>query len=170
MGIEVLPPIAHGSEPADFRVGRNIRFGLERQERGAGAVEAISREDGGPFASIWDFAAGSTAAREQEGDRGAGRGGAPDPPAPPRRGMLEVLPQAQAAGQKVQLDAQLGQGSFFDRGDDADTGLTRAAAARRARPAERLGEGDVLGLFPSSHPLKEVRRRCAARVECCCPT
>src|SRR2546430_17461044 len=39
-----------------------------------------------------------------------------------RKGMLSVLEQAQAAGQKSQQDAEIGQGSIFDMMDLGDGG------------------------------------------------
>ena len=64
--------------------------------------------------------------------------------------MLEALPAAQSAGQKAQEDAQLGQGSIFDFGDDAG-GRRRAPPqahapaadlGRRVRPRRAAGDGE----------------------------
>ena len=171
MGIEVLPPDVNVSSH-DFRVvGGNIRFGLDAVKNvGAGAVEAIitAREDGGPFASIWDFCRRVDCRPvNKKAIEALVKCGALDSTGATRRGMLEVLPQAQAAGQKVQLDAQLGQGSFFDSGDDADTGPDLPVPLL---PDERdqlnAWEKETLGLFLSSHPLKEVQAALRARVEC----
>src|SRR5205823_9537451 len=52
-----------------------------------------------------------------------------------RKGMLEVLEQAQGAGQKAQQDALISQGSIFDL-DGADA----------AADGERAREGDEHGL------------------------
>ena len=50
--------------------------------------------------------------------------------------MLETLPAAQAAGQKSQEDAQLGQGSIFDFGEAGEgEGATRASVQRPPVPA-----------------------------------
>jgi DNA polymerase-3 subunit alpha len=88
--------------------------------------------------------------------------------------MLEVMPQAQAAGQKAQQDAQMGQGSIFDGLDDGGGDQPGAGAKTRlpvpALPDERQDlnamEKETLGLFLSSHPLKEVRAALRAAVEC----
>jgi DNA polymerase-3 subunit alpha len=81
--------------------------------------------------------------------------------------MLEVLEQAQSAGQQAQLDAQIGQGSIFDMGDVGGAGSEAADAFRPSHPPipdeefdqrELLAvEKEAIGLFISLHPLKEVR-------------
>jgi DNA polymerase III subunit alpha len=97
----------------------------------------------------------------------------------PRKGMLAVLEQAQAAGQKTQLDAQIGQGSIFDMlgggsdGDGTGAGGAFAAPAHPPIPAEEFDQAELLaiekesiGLFISAHPLKEVREALRAAVDC----
>ena len=93
--------------------------------------------------------------------------------------MLEILPQAQGAGQKTQQDALLGQGSIFDFDEPVGGAAAAARAAGSPRPThppvpqldddpkERNAmEKETLGLFLSSHPLKEVRPALRARVDC----
>jgi len=92
--------------------------------------------------------------------------------------MLEVLPQAQASGQKAQDDALRGQGSIFDLGGNGteaeDDPLAGAFASQRPPiPADEFGqrelltlEKETLGTFLSSHPLKEVRDALRERVDC----
>ncbi len=53
-----------------------------------------------------------------------------------RKGMLSVLEQAQGAGQKVQQDLEIGQGSIFD-GFDWGGGAATTPAARRPRSPRR---------------------------------
>ena len=58
MGIEILPPDVNLSDHEFVVVDGDIRFGLDAVKGvGYSAVEAIkaAREEGGPFASIWDF-------------------------------------------------------------------------------------------------------------------
>jgi DNA polymerase-3 subunit alpha len=86
-----------------------------------------------------------------------------------RTGTLEVLPRAQAAGQQAQQDAQRGQGSFFDfDGGGADAGHNDLPIPPLPDERAQLNawEKETLGLFLSSHPLKEVRPALKARVEC----
>ena len=91
-----------------------------------------------------------------------------------RAGMLEVLPQAQGAGAKTQQDAQLGQGSIFDDPEPVAGGGASAFGKQHppvpSIPDDRKQlnewEKETLGLFLSSHPLKEVRPALRAKVEC----
>ena len=86
-----------------------------------------------------------------------------------RKGMLSVLEQAQAAGSKSQQDALIGQGSIFDLGIDAGDADGAAATAAFAGPSHApipgeefdqnemlAAEKESLGLFVSTHPLKEL--------------
>ena len=181
MGIDVLPPDVNSSDH-DFVVsGKSIRFGLDAVKNvGHQAVEAIlAARATGEFASIWDFC-----------DRVDGRTvnkraieclvkcGALDSTGATRRGMLEVLPQAQASGQKAQDDALRGQGSIFDfgGGEAPDAGPSPNGAFGSQRPpvpAEEFGqrelltlEKETLGTFLSAHPLAEVREALRERIDC----
>jgi DNA polymerase III subunit alpha len=178
MGIEVLPPDVNSSDHS-FVVSENaIRFGLDAVKNvGYAAVEAIlrAREDK-PIASIWDFC-------ERVDSRAVNKRaieclikcGALDSTGATRKGMLEALPAAQSAGQKAQEDAQMGQGSIFDFGDEAGGGGIAATQAQHRPPisavefdrAELLAlEKETLGTYLSSHPLAEVRGALQARVDC----
>jgi DNA polymerase-3 subunit alpha len=199
MGIEILPPDVNLSDheftveaPADpSKVSEsasslgNIRFGLDAV-KGVGyqAVEAIkrAREEGGKFTSLWDFC-------ERVDNRTVNKKaiealikcGALGSTGASRKGMLIVLEQAQAAGQKAQQDALIGQGSIFDMepaGASAQASPS-AQASGLARPihapipaaefdqAELLAvEKESIGLFVSAHPLKPLREAMRARVDC----
>src|SRR5689334_21840556 len=167
MGIDVLPPDVNSSDHSFVVSEKAIRFGLDAVKNvGHQAVEAILRaREEKPIESIWDFC-------ERVDSRAVNKRaveclikcGALDSTGATRRGMLEILPAAQSAGQKAQEDAQLGQGSIFDfaepaAGDDAKT----AAHQHRPIPAEEFDraemlamEKEVLGTYLSSHPLAEV--------------
>jgi DNA polymerase-3 subunit alpha len=175
MGIEVLPPDVNQSGH-DFKVVEgNIRFGLDAVKNvGSQAVAAImrAREEGGPFQSIWDFCRRvDCRAVNKKAIESLVKCGALDSLPGTRTGLMHVLAQAQGAGQKAQQDAQLGQGSFFDMAGGSDPD----AAAHRDLPVPPLPderealnawEKETLGLFLSSHPLKEVRPALRARVDC----
>jgi DNA polymerase-3 subunit alpha len=178
MGIEVLPPDVNSSG-SDFAVveGR-VRFGLTAVKGvGEAAVRAIvaAREEGGPFTSLWDFC------ERVDGQlmnkrvlESLIKCGAFDSTGATRRGMLEVLEQAAAAGQKAQADALLGQGSIFDLGGDGDGDAALAPATRHRPPIEAPEfdrrellalEKETLGLFITSHPLADVREQLQRKVD-----
>jgi DNA polymerase III subunit alpha len=198
MGIEILPPDVNLSDH-EFTVGApseegglgSIRFGLDAV-KGVGyqAVEAIkrAREDedpgvGHPFTSIWDFCERvDSRTVNKKAIEALVKCGALGSTGATRRGMLEVLEKAQAKGQQVQQDAQIGQGSIFDLQEDAAS----AAGASGAPPANIFAapvhpsipteefeqpellaaEKEAIGLFVSAHPLKPVRDALRARVDC----
>ena len=175
MGIEVLPPDVNQSGH-DFKVVEgNIRFGLDAVKGlGYQAVEAIiqAREEEGPFTSVWDFCRRvDCQAVNKKASDSLVKCGAFDSLPGTRTGMMEALPRAQAAGQQAQEDARSGQSSFFD----LDGGGGEDAAAHHDPPIVPLPddrkqlnewEKETLGLFLSSHPLKEVRPALRARVDC----
>ncbi len=182
MGIGVLPPDVNLSDHEFVVVDGDIRFGLDAVKGlGHAAVEAIksAREEGGPFTSLWDFCARvDPRCANKKAIEALVKCGAFSSTGDSRKGMLSVLEQAQAAGQKTQQDAEIGQGSIFDMLDAAPAGggggLPDAfAPAYPPIPAEEFEQGELLaiekeaiGLFLSAHPLKEVREALYAKVDC----
>jgi len=175
MGIEVLPPDVNASDHGFVVAGNSIRFGLDAVKNvGHAAVEAIiAARESGPFTSIWDFCERVDArAVNKRAIECLIKCGALDSTAAPRKGMLEVLAQAQASGQQAQEDSRRGQGSIFDL-DGGGTGGAPATPAHRPVPAEEFDqrellrlEKETLGTFLSDHPLSAVRDALAARVDC----
>jgi DNA polymerase-3 subunit alpha len=175
MGIEILPPDVNLSGHEFIVVERNIRFGLDAV-KGVGyqAVEAIirARDEGGPFSSLWDFCErvdGRTV--NKKAIEALIKCGALGSTGATRRGMLEVLEQAQGAGQKAQQDALIGQASIFDLGE-IDAPANGHAAVRPPIPTIEFEQGELLavekeaiGLFISAHPLKAVREALATAVD-----
>ncbi|MGH2848160.1 MAG: DNA polymerase III subunit alpha [Thermoleophilaceae bacterium] len=179
MGIEVLPPDVNSSDHGFIVAGNSIRFGLDAVKNvGHAAVETIiaARKSGGEFESIWDFCdRADSRAVNKRAIECLVKCGALDSTGATRRGMLEVLAQAQSAGQQHQEDSRRGQGSIFDLdgglGDDAPAG---GVAPPRHPPVPdtefdqrellRL-EKETLGTFLSAHPLSEVRDALRARVD-----
>ncbi|MCW3046688.1 MAG: polymerase alpha subunit [Solirubrobacterales bacterium] len=168
MGIEILPPDVNLSDHEFIVVEGNIRFGLDAVKGvGYAAVEAIkAARETGPFESLWDFCARiDPRAVNKKAIEALVKCGAFGSTGASRKGMLAVLEQAQAAGQKQQLDAQIGQGSIFDLGDSTTASAATAFAPSHPpippeefEQAELLAiEKDSIGLFISAHPLKEVR-------------
>ncbi|HEX2468055.1 MAG TPA: OB-fold nucleic acid binding domain-containing protein, partial [Solirubrobacterales bacterium] len=182
MGIEVLPPDVNSSDHGFVVSGNSIRFGLDAVKNvGHAAVEAMlaARARGGPFTSIWDFCKRvDTRAVNKRAIECLIKCGALDSTGASRRGMLEVLAQAQGSGQKVQEDALRGQGSIFDLGGDGaglgSSGLSGAGPGEHpVVPADEFDqrellrlEKETLGTFLSAHPLSEVREALRARVDC----
>ena len=178
MGIEVLPPCVNTSDHGFVVSGKCIRFGLDAVKNvGHAAVEAIiaARGADGSFESIYDFC-------ERVDNRTVNKRaveclikcGALDSTGATRKGMLDALPMAAAAGQKAQEDSRLGQGSIFDLGGD---GASAGPSQRSQHPplglvefekGELLAlEKETLGTYLSSHPLADVRD--ALRVKADCP-
>jgi DNA polymerase-3 subunit alpha len=181
MGIEILPPDVNESDHEFVVFSGNIRFGLDAV-KGVGfqAVEAIkdARADGGPFTSIWDFCARvDCRCVNKKAIEALIKCGAFGSTGASRRGMLMVLEQAQGAGQKAQLDAQIGQGSIFDLGGGGGGGSEAAASPFAAPshppiPSEEFDQAELLalekesiGLFISAHPLKPLREALRMRVD-----
>jgi DNA polymerase III subunit alpha len=182
MGIDVLPPDVNSSVHGFVVSGNSIRFGLDAVKNvGHAAVGAIisRREAEGPFESIWDFCERVDArAVNKRAIECLVKCGALDSTGASRRGMLEVLAQAQASGQKAQDDASRGQASIFDFGGESP-GADPAGSAGAMTPSHlpvpgeefdqrellRL-EKETLGTFLSAHPLSEVRDALSARVDC----
>jgi DNA polymerase-3 subunit alpha len=195
MGIEILPPDVNLSDH-EFTVGASadegglgsIRFGLDAV-KGVGyqAVEAIkrAREDGSEFTSLWDFCERvDSRTVNKKAIEALVKCGAFGSTGATRKGMLEVLEQAQANGQKLQQDALIGQGSIFDLQEDVGGGASGSASASTpgaglARPVHPpipleefdqpellAAEKEAIGLFVSAHPLKPLREALRARVDC----
>jgi DNA polymerase III subunit alpha len=181
MGIDVLPPDVNSSDHGFVVSGKSIRFGLDAVKNvGHAAVQAIiqARERGGPFSSIWDFCERVDArAVNKRAVECLVKCGALDSTGDSRRGMLEVLAQAQASAQKAQEDARRGQGSIFDLGGEPAAGpdpeINGATSHRPPVPAAEFDqrellrlEKETLGTFLSAHPLGEVREALRERVDC----
>ncbi|HET8813662.1 MAG TPA: DNA polymerase III subunit alpha [Solirubrobacterales bacterium] len=177
MGIDVLPPDVNSSDHS-FVVSENaIRFGLDAVKNvGHSAVEAILRaREERPIESIWDFCERvDSRAVNKRAIECLVKCGALDSTDASRKGMLEILPSAQSAGQKAQEDAQLGQGSIFDFGDEGEGGPAQSRAQHRPPipaaefdRAEMLAmEKETLGTYLSSHPLTELGPALRAKVDC----
>ncbi len=185
MGIAILPPDVNLSDHEFVVVDGNIRFGLDAV-KGVGyqAVEAIksARGDDGesrPFTSLFDFCERvDNRAVNKKAIEALIKCGAFGSTNDSRKGMLMVLEQAQAAGQKSQQDALIGQGSIFDLGP-ADGGASNGASGAFAGPTHApipgdefdqtellAGEKEALGLFISAHPLKDVGPALRAKADC----
>jgi DNA polymerase-3 subunit alpha len=171
--IEVLPPDVNESQ-VDFAVVEGkIRFGLNAVKNvGEATCRAIvaAREEGGPFASIWDFTerVDPAVANKRSLESLVSCGGL-DSTGASRKGMLHVLEDALSYGQKRQQDRLLGQASIFDLGDSPATSPRHHAnvPVEEFEKAELLRlEKESLGLYVSEHPLNAIRDQLRRRTDC----
>ena len=127
---------------------------------GEGAASALiaARDEGGPFESIWDFTerVDPTVSNKRVLEALVKCGALPGS----RKGMLEVLEQAVAWGQKQQADRLAGQGSIFDLGpaEEEKPRHHPLTPTDEFEKSELLKlEKEVLGLYVSEHPLAAIR-------------
>ena len=172
MGIEVLPPDVNTSDVEFTVVEGKIRFGMNAVKGvGVGAIEAIirAREEGEPFASVFDFCARVDAQMANKRVLEALiRAGAFDSTGDPRRGMLEVLPLAMSDGERKRKDAANGQGDLFGgMAADAEGGHPRPTVPRTEWDQTTLlrFEKEALGLYVSAHPLQGLREQLHDEIE-----
>jgi DNA polymerase-3 subunit alpha len=175
MGLEVLPPDINESV-LDFRgVEGRIRFGLNAVKNvGENAIRNIleARKSGGPFCDLFDFCErvdmGMVNGRALESLL---KSGAMDSIGPSRRGMLLVLPQAMSHGKKTRSDSDRGQGSIFDLMGTSGPATPADGGRVNGHPPVEIPKTDfskeellalekeTLGLYVSSHPLKDLRHQ-----------
>jgi DNA polymerase III subunit alpha len=173
MGIDVLPPDVNQSQ-LDFAVVEGkIRFGLSAVKNvGEPAARAIirARDEDGPFTSIWDFCERvDPAAANKRALESLVKCGALDSTGDSRLGMLEVLEQALAWGQRQQQDRLAGQGSIFDLGEPSDAKPRHhpPVPVRDTDKNELLRmEKETLGVYVSEHPLHAIRDQLRAKTDC----
>ncbi len=178
MGIQILPPDVNLSDHRFVVVDGNIRFGLDAVKGvGYAAVEAIkAARASGPFTDIFDFCERvDSRTVNKKAIEALIKCGAFGTTGATRMGMLAVLEQAQAAGQKAQQDAQIGQSSIFDLGvelglDGGDVSARRPSHAPipdgEFEQSELLAmEKESVGLYISAHPLKAVGAALGARTD-----
>src|SRR5688572_5770944 len=183
MGIEILPPDVNLSDHEFVVLDGNIRFGLDAVKGvGYAAVEAMkaARDKDGEFTSLWEFCERVDGrAVNKKAIEALIKCGAFDSTGATRKGMLDVLESAQSAGQKAQLDAQIGQGSIFDLGgfggEDEGGASPFGGPAHPPIPIEEFDKRELLaaekesiGIFISEHPLKRVRDALRVKADATC--
>ncbi len=170
MGIEVLPPDVNESATDFAVVEGKIRFGLNAVKNvGDSAARTIiaARAEGGPFASIWDFTERvDPQVVNKRALESLVKCGALDSTGASRMGMLAVLEQALAYGQKLAADRLAGQASIFDTDFGAVEAETEKQRHHPAVPTTEFEksellklEKETLGLYVSEHPLQAVREQ-----------
>jgi DNA polymerase III subunit alpha len=174
MGLDVLPPDVNQSG-SDFRVTgeREIRFGLTAVKGvGENAVASIvaARELDGAYTSLWDFCRRVDQAQvNKRALESLIRAGALDSTGASRQGMLAALPTAMSLASRRRLDAAAGQESLFGMLDAAAAAIELDPPITAAEmPHDELlaCEKEALGLYVSSHPLKDCRAQLARAVSC----
>jgi DNA polymerase-3 subunit alpha len=165
-GIEVLPPDVNESF-RDFTVTDNkIRFGLAAVKNvGTAAIESIitAREEGGPFANIYDFC-------ERIDLRKANKKvleslikcGAFDATHAHRSQLFTVCETAVERGQEKQREKNDRQKSIFELiSNDESSGITEPEYPSMPEWPEKellANEKETLGFFISSHPLSSYEK------------
>jgi DNA polymerase-3 subunit alpha len=175
MALAVLPPDVNVSR-SDFSVTgpAEIRFGLTAVKGvGENAVAAIiaARDEGGPFASIWDFCRRVDQAQvNKRALESLIRSGALDSTGATRFGMLDAVAAAMGQAARRRSDMASGQESLFGgvSDDAASTVELDPPLAPQEMPKDELLalEKEALGLYVSSHPLQDCRRQLARAVTC----
>jgi DNA polymerase III subunit alpha len=168
MGIEVLPPDVNTSQ-LDFAVVEGkIRFGLSAVKNvGEPAARAIirARDEGGLFASIWDFCERvDPQASNKRALESLVKCGALDSTGATRRGMLEALEAALSHGARAQTDRLLGQSSLFGEEEKLEN-VPISGEEFEKNELLRL-EKEVLGLYVSEHPLHSIRDQLRRKTDC----
>jgi DNA polymerase III subunit alpha len=164
MGIEVLPPDVNTSQLDFAVVEEKIRFGLSAVKNvGEPAARAImrARDEGGSFASIWEFCERvDPAAANKRALDSLVKCGALDSTGATRMGMLAALESALGAGAARQQEALFGQESMFQVEHPA-------ISAEEFEKSELLRlEKDTLGLYVSEHPLHSIRDQLRRKTDC----
>jgi DNA polymerase-3 subunit alpha len=168
IGIEVLPPDVNSSE-CDFAVveGR-IRFGLNAVKNvGDSAARAIvaAREEGGPFASLWDFTERvDPQVVNKRALESLVKCGALDSTGGSRRGMLLALEHALSHGQRASDERLRGQSSLFAEVEEKIEHPPIGSQEFEKNELLRL-EKETLGLYVSEHPLEAIRSQLRRRTD-----
>ncbi len=176
MGIDVLPPDVNTSQTDFAVVEGKIRFGLNAVKSvGETAARAIirARDEGGAFESIWDFTERvDPQVVNKRALEALVKCGALDSTGASRMGMLALLEQALAWGQKYAADRLAGQASIFDA-----VGFGAAETEQPKHHPQIPGgefekpellrlEKETLGLYVSEHPLHAVRDQLRRKTDC----
>jgi DNA polymerase-3 subunit alpha len=162
MGIAVLPPDVNASLVEFAVVGEQIRFGLAAVKGvGEGAVAAIlaQRNEGGPFADLFDLVnrVGTKAANRKVYEALI-KCGALDTLPGNRAQLLEALDGALDGATRASRDRELGQASLFGAIEESAPVFTPALKpiAPPTTMEALTWEKETLGIFVSGHPLADV--------------
>ena len=160
MDIAVLPPdVNHSNE--DFTVdGQSIRFGLGaiRNLGGVPCRAIVEERANGPYKDVYDFCkrlgAQAVNARVLES---LNKAGAFASTGWNRREVASVMDKAVTEGQVVQRDRAAGQISMFDLDGDFSVIYEKPNLPEWPDHIVWESEKEMLGLYISSHPLRNYR-------------
>jgi DNA polymerase-3 subunit alpha len=169
-GIKVLPPDVNSSG-ADFTaVPEGIRFGLAGiRGVGQGVVDMIvkEREASGDFTSLNDFCNRVDLRQVNKKTLEALiKAGAFDSTGYTRKHLMTLMDGCVDAGVKRRRDAEDGQISMFELDGADEHGFEDAAPEPNGDEWDKgiklAFEKDMLGIYVSDHPLKEIEQRIRA--------
>jgi DNA polymerase-3 subunit alpha len=171
LGIEVLPPDVNSSRTDFAVVEGKIRFGLTAVKNvGDSAAQAIvrARDEGGAFASIWDFTERvDPQVLNKRSLEALIKCGGFDSTGAPRKGMLASLEDVLSSGQRALQERLAGQASIFDLDDSGAKPDHPPIAAGEYEKNELLAlEKETLGLYVSEHPLHALRDQLRRKTDC----
>ncbi len=167
-GIEVLPPDVNSSGKDFTAVGDTIRFGLAGiRGVGEGVVETIikAREAGGPFTSLADFCERVDMRQCNKRTLEALiKAGAFDSTGYTRKHLVSLTDACVEAAIKKQKDQESGQVTMFDLFAAEDAADAAGFGGRIEPPngdewdrkMKLAFEKEMLGIYVSDHPLREV--------------
>ena len=163
-GIPVLPPDVNSSGSDFTAVDEGIRFGLAGVRNvGEGVVAAIveERHAGGPFTSLHDFCLRvDPKMLNKRTIESLIKSGAFDSTGYTRKHLMVLMDDAVDAAAKRARDRDSGQVSLFDMVDAADHGFDQEVPAPNGDEWDKAMklkfEKDVLGIYVSDHPLREM--------------
>ncbi|HET6497813.1 MAG TPA: DNA polymerase III subunit alpha [Coriobacteriia bacterium] len=173
-GLRVLPPDVNSSRRDFTAVAEGIRFGLAGiRGVGAGAVDHIieAREADGPFRSLHDFCARvDMRTVNRKAVEALIKAGAFDSTGYTRKHLTEIAEQCVDAAARRQRDTANGQVSMFElmsadspgAGDGFADEVPAPNGDEWSRKVKLAFEKEMLGLYVSDHPLREVAEAVSA--------
>jgi len=164
-GYTVLPPDVNSSRRHFTPVtGEGIRFGLAGIRGVGGAVVdtiLVARDAGGPFTSLQDFCNRVDMKQANKKTLEALiKAGAFDSTGYTRKHLMGMMEACVDAASKKQKDLDSGQVSMFDMFAEEDSGFAEyvpdANDDEWDKPMRLAFEKEMLGIYVSDHPLKEI--------------
>jgi DNA polymerase-3 subunit alpha len=166
-GMTVLPPDVNSSGRDFTAVAEGIRFGLAGiRGVGTGVVDRIivAREEGGPFTSLHDFCARvDMLTTNKKTLESLIKAGAFDSTGYTRKHLMALMEPCVEAAVKRRRDTANGQVSMFDmftEGEGEEHGFGDDVPPPDGDEWERkmllAFEKEMLGIYVSDHPLREV--------------